>query len=57
MSKPSCRYCGKAIEGKGKKICPGLVFCSKTCFIRDAYKQYPGTSLAEMLRRMYPDMG
>jgi hypothetical protein len=55
MSKITCKYCGKVIEGKGKKIGPGMVYCNNSCSVRDAYEQYPGTSLAKMLEKMYPE--
>ena len=51
-----CSYCGKTIEGKPKKVGPRLRYCGTRCYVQDAYEKHPGTSLAKMVKRMYPEI-
>jgi hypothetical protein len=55
-SEAICFYCGRAIKGKPKKVGPDQQYCDVRCFVYDAYKNYPGTSLAKMLDKMYPEL-
>lgn len=52
----NCHYCNKKIEGKGKKIGPDMMYCGVECYVQEAYEDYPGTALAKMLERMYPEL-
>lgn len=51
-----CSYCGKTIDGKPKKVGPRLRYCGNRCYVLDAYESHPGTSLAKMVKRMYPEI-
>ncbi len=52
----NCHYCSKKIEGKSKKIGPDMMYCVVECYVQEAYEDYPGTALAKMLERMYPEL-
>jgi hypothetical protein len=52
-----CRNCGKEIVGKPLVIGPKkleLIYCSVKCNVLTCLKKYPDTSLANMLKAMYP---
>lgn len=37
------------------KVGPVLRFCDEKCYAADCLKRYPGTSLADMITRMYSE--
>lgn len=46
-----CSYCGKKGE-KLKKVGPELRYCSNKCCLKDCIEKHPGTSLANMAKKM-----
>ncbi len=46
-----CSYCGKEGE-KLKKVGPKLRYCNSECYLKDCIKKHPGTSLANMARKL-----
>ncbi len=55
---PYCRYCNTFIEKptKEQKVGPKMVFCNRECEVADCLTRFPGTSLAAMAERMYPEI-
>lgn len=50
-----CSYCGKESD-KLIKVGPELRYCDyKNCYAKDCLKKHPGTPLAEMIAKMYPE--
>ena len=50
-----CSNCNKEIE-KGKKVGPELIYCDDECYLRDCIEKHPGTSLANIVARIRPDL-
>lgn len=47
-----CSYCGK--EGdKLKRVGPKLRYCNDECYLKNCIEKYPGTSLADMAKKMF----
>lgn len=50
-----CSNCNKEIK-KGKKVGPELIYCDNECYLRDCIEKHPGTSLANAVARIRPDL-
>ncbi len=57
---PYCSYekCGKFIEkpSKEQRVGPKMVFCNRECEVADCMNRFPGTSLAVMVEKQYPEV-
>lgn len=54
-----CKNCGMPFTGKPLQMGPtklGLIYCSWKCYVFDAIKSHPGTSLSNSLKRIYPEI-
>lgn len=50
-----CSYCGKE-SNKLIKVGPKLRYCNyENCYAKDCLKNFPGTSIAEMIAKVYPE--
>ena len=50
-----CDYCGTKIK-RPLKVGKMLKYCDSNCFALDCLKRYPCTSLAGMVKTMYPEV-
>ena len=50
-----CSNCNKEIK-KVKKVGPELIYCDDECYLRDCIEKHPGTSLANIVARIRPDL-
>lgn len=50
-----CDYCSREIK-KPLRVGKILVYCNSECFALDCLKRYPCTSLAGMVKTMYPEV-
>lgn len=50
-----CSYCGSEII-KGKKVGPELKYCNDECYYKDCIVKHPGTSLANIVARIKPNI-